>query len=88
MAELNAELEAADEKAGEALIKSREAKETAETAREEADEVLSEEGRIRGLNIATRRILGRIPGLREAQRLVYQIRMLLRVSPEVAAQLS
>lgn len=61
-------------------------KETAEEAKATTDEAVdvAETHDIKGTNLAARRIMTQIPGLREGYQLVSRIRMLMRVSPEIA----
>lgn len=51
-------------------------------------EVDAESDKITGVNLAARRVLTQIPGLREAYFLVNQIRTFMRVSPEIAVLLA
>lgn len=82
---LRGELLETGEQAEEALETAEEAKKTAEEAKDVAEDVIAEEGELKGMDLLSRRIISRIPLLRESRSLLYQIQALMKVSPEIAA---
>ena len=64
-----------------------EVRDSAEEARDVGDEAISKTGDLKGMNMAARRIMRQVPGLREASRLLSLIKMQMRIAPAVFALL-
>jgi hypothetical protein len=60
-------------------------KTSAEEAKETGDEVLGERENIKGMNLATRRIMRQVPGLRAVSRLLSLIKLQMRIAPAAFA---